>query len=100
MRVGVPRTGEAMHSIQGLGQPFRQVVRLAWRSLGNRLPAIVLIVLFIPRAAVAAPVWSGYAGDAQHTAVSGVASQSLQSIRWQTAVDLNPQYSGNDLLIH
>src|SRR5262245_45472666 len=44
--------------------------------------------------------WSNYAGDSQHTAVSTVASQPLQAIRWQTAVDLNPQYSGNDLLIH
>jgi hypothetical protein len=44
--------------------------------------------------------WSGYGGDPQHTAISPVASQSLQSVRWQTPVDLNPQYSGNDLLIH
>ena len=29
-----------------------------------------------------------------------MASQALQAIRWQTPVDLNPQYSGNDLLIH
>ena len=48
----------------------------------------------------AAPIWSGYAGNAQHTAVSTVASQPLQSIHWQTPVDLAPQYSGNDLLIH
>jgi hypothetical protein len=44
--------------------------------------------------------WGNYAGDPQHTAVSAVASQPLQGIRWQTPVDLNPQYSGNDLLIH
>ncbi len=46
------------------------------------------------------PVWSSYAGNPQHTALSTVASQSLDTIRWQTPVDLNPQYSGNDLLIH
>ena len=56
--------------------------------------------LLLGRAAVAAPVWSGYAGDAQHTAMSSVPSQSLQSIHWQTPTDLNPQFSGNDLLIH
>jgi hypothetical protein len=45
--------------------------------------------------------WLGYAHDAQHTALSPVASQSLEVIRWQTPVDLNPQYgNGGDLLIH
>jgi hypothetical protein len=45
-------------------------------------------------------VWQGYARNAQHTAQSGVRSQSLGRIVWQTPVDRNPQYSGNDLLIH
>jgi hypothetical protein len=44
--------------------------------------------------------WSGYAHDPQHTAISTVASQSLDLVGWQTPVDLNPQYSGGDLLIH
>lgn len=44
--------------------------------------------------------WSGYAGNAQHTALAPATSQPLEAIRWQTPVDLNPQYSGNDLLIH
>jgi hypothetical protein len=38
--------------------------------------------------------------NAQHTALSPVASQSLQAIHWQTPTDQNPQYSGNELLIH
>jgi SdrD B-like domain len=37
-----------------------------------------------------APVWSGYAGNAQHTALSSVASQSLDAVRWSTPVDLQP----------
>jgi hypothetical protein len=45
-------------------------------------------------------IWSGFAGDPQHTAQSSVGSQALQSIKWQTPVDLQPQYSGGDLLIH
>jgi hypothetical protein len=45
-------------------------------------------------------IWSGFGGDAQHTAQSSIGSQALQSIKWQTPVDLNPQYSGGDLLIH
>jgi hypothetical protein len=45
--------------------------------------------------------WSSYAGNAQHTALSQVASQPLQSIHWKTSVDLDPQYSGNgDLYTH
>jgi hypothetical protein len=44
--------------------------------------------------------WSGYAGNSQHTALSTVGSQPLDRIVWQTAVDQNPQFSGNDLLIH
>ncbi|HSY74832.1 MAG TPA: hypothetical protein VK810_05125, partial [Dongiaceae bacterium] len=44
--------------------------------------------------------WSGYGHDAQHGTVSAVASQPLNRILWQTPVDLNPQYSGGELLIH
>src|SRR3954447_5194337 len=44
--------------------------------------------------------WQGYALDPQHTALSPVASAGLGLIHWQTPVDLNPQYSGGDLLIH
>jgi hypothetical protein len=44
--------------------------------------------------------WNSYARDTQHTAQSPVASQSLMRIHWQTPVDLHPQYSGSDLLIH
>src|SRR5438105_14129770 len=44
--------------------------------------------------------WSGYAHDAQHSAAASVSSQPLSRIRWQTPVDLMPQYSGNDLFIH
>ncbi len=44
--------------------------------------------------------WPTYAGNAQHSALAPVAAQSLTGIHWQTPVDLDPQYSGNDLLIH
>ena len=44
--------------------------------------------------------WSSYGGNAQHTAISPVRAQDLTRIRWQTPVDLAPQYSSNDLLIH
>src|SRR5262249_44702539 len=53
-----------------------------------------------PSGARADAVWQGYAGDSQHTAVSPVASQPLQSLHWQTPVDLNPQLINNEILIH
>lgn len=50
--------------------------------------------------AAAQVTWSNHAGDPSHTAISSVASQPLQTIRWQMPVDLDPQYSGSYLLIH
>jgi hypothetical protein len=44
--------------------------------------------------------WSNYGHDPQHTAISPTGSQALGHILWQTPVDLNPQYSGDDLHIH
>jgi dockerin type I repeat protein len=52
------------------------------------------------RALLSADGWAGYARDAQHTAQSAYASQALRGIAWQTPVDLSPQFSGEDLLIH
>ncbi len=44
--------------------------------------------------------WSGYGRDAQHDCLSPINSQPLGRILWQTPVDLDPQYSGSELLIH
>jgi hypothetical protein len=44
--------------------------------------------------------WNGYGHDAQHDAIASAPSQPLNRILWQTPVDLNPQYSGSELLIH
>jgi hypothetical protein len=44
--------------------------------------------------------WSGYGHESQHDAIASVASQPLNRILWHTPVDLNPQYSGSELLIH
>jgi len=44
--------------------------------------------------------WSGYAHTPQHDAITSVASQPLNHILWHVPVDLNPQYSGSELLIH
>jgi hypothetical protein len=50
--------------------------------------------------ALPAPVWAGFGQDPQHTAVSAVASQPLQTIRWQQILDQAPPSDGNDLLAH
>jgi hypothetical protein len=47
-----------------------------------------------------AQIWFEYGHDPQHTTVSATASQIPQKIRWSTPVDLDPQYSGDDLFIH
>src|SRR5438477_11275787 len=48
-----------------------------------------------------AAFWQGFAGNAQHTGLSGAASQPLEAIHWQTPVDLSPQYDFfGELLIH
>src|SRR6266404_2625029 len=60
--------------------------------------AVVGILLFSQRAQ--AQFWSDHARDSRHTALSSVASQPLNAVRWQTPVDLNPQYSNGELLIH
>jgi uncharacterized protein (TIGR03437 family) len=44
--------------------------------------------------------WSNFGRDAQHTALSLNPSQPLNRIRWSTPVDLKPQYTSNELLIH
>jgi len=47
------------------------------------------------------PAWFGYGNNAQHTAVSSIASQDLGHITWTAPVDLAPQYTaGGALLTH
>ena len=46
------------------------------------------------------PAWRGYGGNAQHTAPAPAKGQKLHELHWKTSIDLNPQYSGGELLIH
>ena len=67
----------------------------------RRLVAKATLLLFLAAAGRSdGQAWQGYARNAQHSAQSAIQSQSLGRIVWQTPVDLQPQYSGNDLLIH
>jgi hypothetical protein len=69
------------------------------RRVRQIIALVALSALPVPEVS-AGPAWAGYGGDAQHNANASAGSQPLQGIRWQTPVDLNPQFSGNDLLIH
>ena len=77
--------------------PYRTDKSLIKVSLSSLLLACALLPAPSARGQA---FWGDYAGNSQHTALSGVGSQALNSILWQTSVDLNPQYNGNDLLIH
>ena len=73
------------------------------RSRTARRPSSAIFQLAAALALAPPPAyaaWSMHGGNAQHTAVSTVPAQALQSIHWQMPVDLQPQYSGNALLIH
>jgi hypothetical protein len=52
-----------------------------------------------PTPPVSGPAWFGYGRDAQHTAVSAIASQDLGRIAWTTPVDLAPQYTPSGALL-
>jgi hypothetical protein len=52
------------------------------------------------RAQSIAVPWSGLGHNSQHSCVSLVSANTLSTILWHTPVDLDPQYSGSELLIH
>lgn len=50
---------------------------------------------------VVGPPWLNFGGNAQHEALSAVATQTFSKIVWQTPVDLAPKYSTQGyLLVH
>src|SRR5689334_6014005 len=75
-----------------------------YRRLAGRVLLLVVVgALASAATARSAPqlvAWLSYAQNAQHTAISAFPAQPLSHIHWQTPVDLMPQYSGSDLLIH
>ena len=62
--------------------------------------AVLIVLLAVTRPGVSHAAWSMHGGNAQHTALSTVPAQPLETIHWQMPVDLNPQYSGDVLYIH
>ena len=81
---------------------FRNVFARNHRRAAHRVMA-TMCALLVSRSIWAQSIrfpWSGYAHEPQHSAIASVASQPLNHILWQTAVDLNPQYNGGELFIH
>ena len=72
----------------------------AWRTCARALTLLALLAGAMQPRAVQAGAWRGFGGDPQHTAISTVAAQPLERVRWSTPVDLQPKYSGISLLIH
>ena len=75
------------------------------RGVGRGLCAAMLTLVgllasALPARPARADGWHGFGGDAQHTAMSPVAAQEMNRMRWSTPVDLQPPYSGQSLLIH
>jgi hypothetical protein len=66
----------------------------------NRLVAFAVVGAILAIGMPGFAQWRNFGRDPQHTGLEPVPSQSLNSIHWQTPVDLRPQYDGNDLLIH
>jgi hypothetical protein len=64
------------------------------------LAVLVAIPCLLPAQSLSIP-WSGYGHDPQHTGTSATAAQPLNSIHWQTPVDLNPPGGGSGpLYVH
>ena len=85
-------------------QTFKKAsTRVSRRSFYHCLGVATVYSLLVLQGAGAQSIrfpWSGYGHESQHDAIAPVASQPLNHILWHTPVDLDPQYSGSELLIH
>ena len=82
-----------MLSSRAIPAPLLNFVRIAFcgAALLRAMPAGAQSV---------AEAWSGHGHDAQHAGISTAAAQPLRGVRWTMPVDLMPQYSNGNLLIH
>lgn len=73
------------------------------RPLGYNASIMLIAAIAVAAAAQTPRValgWSQHCGNAQHSAYTRVPLQNMDGIVWSTPLDLNPRYSGNDLLSH
>jgi hypothetical protein len=69
-----------------------------------KLETALLALILVPSACYAQSLnvpWTGYAHDPQHTATSATAAQTLNSIHWQTPIDVSGAAGGSGpLFVH
>jgi hypothetical protein len=53
-----------------------------------------------PVVPVDGPAWAGFGGNAQHSALGAIATQSMVGFYWYTPLDMAPQLSNGSLLTH
>jgi hypothetical protein len=77
--------------------------RTGFRRAGGMAAAVALVAATTNGAGSAhatgtppQPAWTGFAANAQHTAVGAASPQPLDSIHWQARVDHHPQYSQSE----
>jgi hypothetical protein len=71
------------------------------RRTRQHVRLLLAVATLLGASAGASPVragWATFAGNAQHTWLSPVAAQALQTVRWSTPVDLTPP--GGSVPIH
>ncbi|HEX4083434.1 MAG TPA: hypothetical protein VHY22_00880 [Chthoniobacteraceae bacterium] len=73
------------------------------RAMRRFLPLVCILAAFLARVASGQSIsvpWSDLGHGPQHTGLSQFPANTMSRIEWQAPVDLDPQYSGNDLYIH
>jgi hypothetical protein len=83
------------------GEIMRTLQKTAWtRVLTHLTLGLSMLMVVLAPAQTNRPGWPSHAHDTQHSGVSSVAAQPLRRIHWSTPVDLHPQLSFGELLIH
>jgi hypothetical protein len=65
-----------------------------------RILTVITWIMVASTHVAEAKSWQGHGGNAQHTAVAPAPAQNLHRIAWTTPIDLKPQLTNGELLIH
>jgi autotransporter-associated beta strand protein len=80
---------------------LRKTKRVKIRGVYRRVWGAIALAAAAGAAGIArGQEWDGYAENAQHTALSVIGSQPLQTVHWSVPVDLDPQYTNGVLYTH
>jgi hypothetical protein len=80
---------------------MKNLQKTVWtRPLCNLALALSAFLVALSPAQTNPQGWPSHAHDRQHSGISAVAAQPLHKIHWSTPVDLDPQISSGEILIH